>query len=236
MQIGRTMSEKDNRLIASLQTEEDVILQRKRENKINKPNKSLINYQAIQTILKTEIQTETDRDIQATILQQLELLEAILKYKYLEIKEKLNAKLQKQIQETTPAQIQAQEQQQSKTYTQILQTNIEKKKSQDIKSQKAQEKQRQVEEYKEKRLVIQTTQEEVAKLNSYHLQNQINDKFFQKEGITKPVVATVTKFFTGLSIILTTMPEFSADFLIQKKAVWSELIDKIARKVKKNIH
>ena len=26
MQIGRTMSEKDNRLIASLQTEEDVIL------------------------------------------------------------------------------------------------------------------------------------------------------------------------------------------------------------------
>ena len=102
----------------------------------------MINYQAIQTILRTEIQTETDRDIQATILQQLELLEAILEYKYLEIKEKLNAKLQKQIQETTPAQIQAQEQQQSKTYTQILQTNIEKKKSQDIKSQKAQEKQR----------------------------------------------------------------------------------------------
>ena len=103
MQIGRTMSKKNNRLIASLQTEEDVILQRKRENKINKPNKSLINYQAIQTILRTEIQTETDRDIQATILQQLELLEAILEYKYLEIKEKLNAKLQKQILETIPA-------------------------------------------------------------------------------------------------------------------------------------
>ena len=47
MQMGRTMSKKNNRLIASLQTEEDVILQRKRENKINKPNKSLINYQAI---------------------------------------------------------------------------------------------------------------------------------------------------------------------------------------------
>ena len=67
----------------------------------------MINYQAIQTILRTEIQTETDRDIQATILQQLELLEAILEYKYLEIKEKLNTKLQKQIQETIPAQIQA---------------------------------------------------------------------------------------------------------------------------------
>jgi len=32
------------------------------------------------------------------------------------------------------------------------------------------------------------------------------------------------------------MPEFSADFLIQKKAVWSELIDKIAKKVEKDIH
>jgi hypothetical protein len=90
--------------------------------------------------------------------------------------------------------------------------------------------------YKEKRLVIQTTQEEVAKLNSYHLRNQINDRFFQKENITEPVVATVTKSFTGLSIIITTMPGFTADFLIQKEAVWGELVSKIARKVEKDIH
>ena len=32
------------------------------------------------------------------------------------------------------------------------------------------------------------------------------------------------------------MPEFSANFLIQKKVVWEELIDKIAKKVEKNIH
>ena len=32
------------------------------------------------------------------------------------------------------------------------------------------------------------------------------------------------------------MPEFSADFLIQKKAVWEELINKIAKKVEKDIH
>ena len=32
------------------------------------------------------------------------------------------------------------------------------------------------------------------------------------------------------------MSEFSADFLIQKKTVWEELIDKIARKVEKDIH
>ena len=39
-----------------------------------------------------------------------------------------------------------------------------------------------------------------------------------------------------MSIILTTMSDFSADFLIQKKAVWEELVDKIVRKVEKNIH
>ena len=32
------------------------------------------------------------------------------------------------------------------------------------------------------------------------------------------------------------MSEFSANFLIQKKAVWEELIDKIAKKVEKDIH
>jgi hypothetical protein len=246
MQIGKTVSEKVNRLTASLQTEEDVILQKKRENKVNKSGKSLINYQAIQNILKTEMQTETDKNIQTAVLQQLELLEAILKFKYLSKKKKLSTKLQKQTQMIVSAQLptqfqaqnQSQKQQQSKTYAEMLQTGIQEKNSQDIRAkvQKSQQKQKQVEEYKKKRLVIQTTQEEVAKLNSYHLRNQINDKFFQKEGMTKSVVATVTKFFTGLSIILTTMPDFSADYLIQKSAVWKELIDKIAKKVEKNIH
>ena len=227
MQADKPASEEDDRLTASLQTEEDQILQKKREVKINKLNKSLINYQAIQSILKAEMQTEKNKDIQLAILQQLELLEAILKFKYLDKKKKLDTKLQKQvqfqkqIQETIPAQRQTQEQQQSKTYAQILQSNTQGKNSQDIraKTQKSQQRQKQVIEYKEKRLVIQTTQEEVAKLNSYHLQNQINDRFFQKEDLTKSVVATVTKSFTGYFIILTTMPGYSADFLIQKKAV-----------------
>ena len=39
-----------------------------------------------------------------------------------------------------------------------------------------------------------------------------------------------------MSIILTTMPDFSADFLIQKKAVWEELVNKIAKKVEKDVH
>ena len=104
MQIGEKASLEDDRLTAKLQTEEDQILQRKREANINnKAKKSLTNYQAIQSILKAEIDSETDRDIQAAILQQLELLEAILELKCLGKKEKLNIKLQKQIQDLIPA-------------------------------------------------------------------------------------------------------------------------------------
>ena len=45
MQIGIIISEEANRLTASLQIEEDQILQRKREARINnKMNKSLTNY------------------------------------------------------------------------------------------------------------------------------------------------------------------------------------------------
>ena len=103
----------------------------------------------------------------------------------------------------------------------MLQAGIQDKDSQNakLKAQKALQKQKQIEEYKEKRLVIQTTQEEVAKLNSYHLRNQINDRFFQKENIIESVVATVTKSFIKLLIIIIRMPGFTADFLIQKEAV-----------------
>ena len=64
-----------------------------------------------------------------------------------------------------------------------MQAGEQKENSQENK-QKAQQKQKQVEEYKEKRLIIQTTSEEVAKLNSYHLWNQINNKFFSLYSLT----------------------------------------------------
>ena len=80
------------------------------------------------------METEADKDIQATILKQLELLEAILEFKYLDKKNKLNVKLQKQVQELIPVQAQVQEQKQVKTYTETLQTGIQEKNSQNIKS------------------------------------------------------------------------------------------------------
>ena len=55
MQAGKTASNETDRLAASLQNEEDVVLQKQKENKAKKSSKSLINYQAIQDILKTEL-------------------------------------------------------------------------------------------------------------------------------------------------------------------------------------
>ena len=115
MQIDKEVFKKDNKLTAKLQTEEDQILQKKREIIINnKADKSLINYQAIQTILKTEIESEKNKNVQQAILKQLELLQAILEFKSSDKIENLNAKLQKQSQKQTqkiiPAQIQAQNQ------------------------------------------------------------------------------------------------------------------------------
>jgi hypothetical protein len=93
---------------------------------------------------------------------------------------------------------QANQTNQVKSYTETLQSGIGKEKSQNISSKlaKIQQKQKQVQAYREKRLVIQVTSEEIAKLNSYNLRNQINDRFFQKENISKSVVATAIKSFT----------------------------------------
>ena len=63
MQAGKTASNEADRLAASLQNEEDVVLQKQKENKAKKSSKSLINYQAIQAILKTELQVEVDKDV-----------------------------------------------------------------------------------------------------------------------------------------------------------------------------
>ncbi len=85
--------------------------------------------------------------------------------------------------------------------------------------QKEQEKQKEKKEYRERRLVIQVDKEIAKNIDSYTLRNQINDRFFVKENINSSVIATITKSFTSQSIILTTMPDFSADFLLQKKIV-----------------
>ena len=57
-----------------------------------------------------------------------------------------------------------------------------------------------------------------------------------KENINSSVIATITKSFTSQSIILTTMPDFSADFLLQKKIVWEDIFSNVAQKIEKDTH
>src|SRR5204863_2758490 len=102
------------------------------------------------------------------------------------------------------------------------------------KQQKQQEKEKEKEKYREKRLIIQIEKETAEGFDNYILRNQINDRFFTETNIDQPVIATVIKFFTSQSIILTTMPDFSADFLLQKKTIWEDIFSSKAQNIEKD--
>src|SRR5213083_542071 len=84
---------------------------------------------------------------------------------------------------------------------------------------KNKKKEKEKEKYREKKLIVQIDKETAEDFDSYILKNKINDRFFTEANINQLVIVTVTKSFTSLSIILTTMSDFSADFLLQKKTI-----------------
>src|SRR6266487_2586669 len=132
-------------------------------------------------------------------------------------------------------QSQNQSQNQTKTYAQIAAVNVEQNNLQQTKQQqKQQEKEQEKEKYREKRLIIQIDKETAEDFDSYILRNKINDKFFTEANINQPVIATVIKSFTSQSIILTTMPDFSADFLLQKKTIWEDIFSSKAQNIEKD--
>jgi len=67
------------------------------------------------------------------------------------------------------------------------------------------------------------------------LRNQINDAFLQKENITNSVIASVTRSRAGFSIVLITMSEYNADFLLEKQQIWEEIFSQNIKSVEKNI-
>ena len=71
----------------------------------------------------------------------------------------------------------------------------------------------------ERKLVLHVNQQIWAKFDGYRLRNQINDAFLQKEKAEKPITASIAKSITGQSIIVTTMPGYTANFLIEKRQV-----------------
>jgi hypothetical protein len=88
--------------------------------------------------------------------------------------------------------------------------------------------------YLARRLILHVKSEMWKDFNSYNLRNQINDIFEQKMNVKNPVIASVTKSKTGLSIVLTTMPEFSADFLLKNQQIWKNLFSHNLKLVEKS--
>ena len=81
---------------------------------------------------------------------------------------------------------------------------------------------------------MQIDKETAEGFDSYILRNKINDKFFTEANINQSVIVTVIKSFTSQSIILTTMPDFSADFLLQKKTIWEDIFSSKAQNIEKD--
>src|SRR5437762_7355605 len=162
----------------------------------------------------------TEKETMSQLQNKIENLEKSVENKFNSILKSIEIQSQNQNQNQAQNQAQNQFQNQTKTYAQAATTNVEENNLQQTKKQqKQQEKEKEKEKYREKRLVIQVDKEIAKNIDSYTLRNQINDRFFVKENINSSVIATITKSFTSQLIILTTMNDFSADFLLQKKTV-----------------
>ena len=75
---------------------------------------------------------------------------------------------------------------------------------------------------KRQRLLVKVRKEAMQNFNGLQLRNLINDSFSMHNITTKAVVGGVFKSVSEQSVIITTMADFSSDFLIQHKDIWQE--------------
>src|SRR6266513_255025 len=197
----KILSQKQTEQKNSLRTVENEIISQL-QNQVKNLEKSMKNKfnLIIKTIESSQIQAQTQTQAQS--------------------QNQAQNQAEKQSQSQSQIQFHVQSHNQAKTYDQIAAVNAEQDNLQQTKQQQKQqekEKEKEKEKYREKKLIIQTDKETAEDFDSYILRNKINDRFFTEANIDQSVIATAIKFFTSQSIILTTMPDFSADFLLQKK-------------------
>ena len=87
----------------------------------------------------------------------------------------------------------------------------------------------------ERRLILQVNQQVWTKFDGYRLRNQINDAFLQKEKAEKPIAVSIIKSLTGQSIVVTTMPGYIANFLIEKRQVWEQIFSPYLKSMGKSV-
>src|SRR6266498_3363458 len=74
--------------------------------------------------------------------------------------------------------------------------------------------------YKEKSLILQISKNFIKNLNAIQIRDQINNIFFKKKDETQLIIIIMTKSQSNQSIVITTMPNFSAKYLVEKKEIW----------------
>ena len=79
--------------------------------------------------------------------------------------------------------------------------------------------------YLERSLVI-TVKDKTKTFDPRMTRNAINQKL-QAKGFNDPVVATVNKSRSGESVIITTMPKYKNDVLIEHKDQWESIVDTV---------
>ena len=79
--------------------------------------------------------------------------------------------------------------------------------------------------YLEHRLVI-TVKDKTKTFDPRMTRNAINQKL-QAKGFNDPVVATVNKSRSGESVIITTVPKYKNDVLIEHKDQWESIVDTV---------
>ena len=75
----------------------------------------------------------------------------------------------------------------------------------------------------DRRLVI-TIQDKTKEFDPQTTRNAINQKLLAK-GFSDPVVTTVNKSHTGERVIITTMPKYKNDVLLEHKSEWETIVD-----------
>src|SRR6266498_1718710 len=81
------------------------------------------------------------------------------------------------------------------------------------------EKPREKSAYKKRRLILQISKNFIKNLDAMQIRDQVNDAFFKKEGETQLIITIITKSQSNQSIVITTMPNLSAKYLVEKKEV-----------------
>lgn len=75
---------------------------------------------------------------------------------------------------------------------------------------------------KERRLVVKVKSNQMHKINLLHIRNELNNAIFSKIAINQesPVIGSIQFSASGVSLIITTTENYSAEFLTQNKESW----------------